>query len=362
MMKALPQIKVVLFEDDPKDRERIRAAISKHLPPGSHATLFDPVAQNSKDASYDDRLSNELASAKYSNATLFVTDRDLSRTETYQGLSEAIVSKVAAQLGTPICKYARGATDELFERQRSWGDAQIILDSADIGSMAAKISILAHGFLNIRLKLDELLGGNLKTEVRTPAAEMAHILGRAELSDQIALYASGDQKMVAEILPFADRRRHEELRQRLPSLFGYWLFDSILRFPGLLVNAVAAASYLDISVPDFEGDVRNAFKSALYRGPFNDKRDPLWWRSDLDTLIAAAECADGNSFASKKLGKKVPPCSADGSEAGWYCMVTKTPVGEANSVGNISWFPPGADLARIRKDVYEQMGPWLGLF
>ena len=79
--------------------------------------------------------------------------------------------------------------------------------------------------------------------------------------------------MVAEILPFADRKRHAELRQRLPSLFGYWLVDSILRFPGLLLNAVASASYLDISVQAFEGDVRNAFKSALYRGPFNDTRD-----------------------------------------------------------------------------------------
>jgi len=25
-------------------------------------------------------------------------------------------------------------------------------------------------------------------------------------------------------------------------------------------------------------------------------------------------------------------------------------------------FPPGADLARVRKDVFEETGPWLGLY
>ena len=42
-------------------------------------------------------------------------------------------------------------------------------------------------------------------------------------------------------------------------------------------------------------------------------------------------------------------------------MVTKQPVSLENSRGNISWFPPGADLARIRTDVYNDVGPWLGL-
>jgi hypothetical protein len=172
--------------------------------------------------------------------------------------------------------------------------------------------------------------------------------------------------MVIQILPFANSpQQREELTKRLPSLLGYWLYDSLLRFPGLLVNATAAASYLDIAIKQFnQSPVRKVFSKALYRGPFNDPNDPHWWRTELDELIRKAKVQSGNELASKAINRDLGHCldSETRRRAGWYCMVKKVPVSEDNSVGNISWFPPGADLARIRKDVYEQMGPWLGLY
>lgn len=359
-------ITVVLFEDDPKTGPRLRKAIQKRLPKPSRTFLFSPFDKTVSTKAHEDRLTADLRNQGYDNATLWVSDRDLSRTQSYNGLSEAIVSKVAARFGVPICKYATGANDdEVFKRQQYWGDAQIVLDSRDENILAASIVIIATGFRSIERHLKSATEKTADdAKARTPATVMARLLDRPDEADRIALYGSGDQKMASEILPFAiGAVRRKQLQGRLPSLLGYWLYDSILRFPGLLVNSTAAASYLNISVSAFENlSIRKLFKSALYKGPFSDTENPLWWRKDLDGLLLKAKVDDGNNYVRKKLRKVVPRCLDDGKRAGLYCMVTKTPVSEENSVGNISWFPPGADLARVRRDVYEQMGPWLGLF
>jgi hypothetical protein len=364
---ALESITIVLFEDDEKTGPQLQQRILKKLKRKGDVSLFTPARKRmDRYPPYEDRLAAEVQTRKYHHATLWVTDRDLSRTPEYRGLSEAVVSKVAAQFGVPICKYARGtADDDVFERQRNWGDAQVILESSDLDALASEIAILANGFQTIAKKLDRLLHDKTgDVDVRTPADVMAHLLERPSDAGQIALYGSGDQKMVSEILPFADGATgRKELKARLPSLLGYWLYDSLLRFPGILMNSVAAASYLNISVATFEKPrVRRLFNAALYRGPFSDPVDPHWWRRDTDDLLLKAGASDGNEYAHTKLKIKIPPCLDGSRRAGLYCMVKKVPVSEENSVGNISWFPPGADLARVRKDVYDQMGPWLGLF
>lgn len=355
-------MKIVLFEDNLRTAGRITSAVKKLLKNSDVVVHFKPSEDVviTKIALYEDRLVAEAKKSVYRGATLWVTDRDLSQTTDYRGLSEVIVSKVANRLGIPICKYAQGTTDSVFERQRDWGDAQIIIDRSNIPQMARQIVMLARGFDQISKALKPLLGGK---KLRTPAAVMATVLGRPEAADRIALYASGDQKMVSEILPFAARPDKKLLASRLPSLFGYWLFDSILRFPGLIVNSIAAASYLNIAVKDFEKPtVRMLFADAVYEGPFSDEGDPHWWRSDLDKIVDLAGVSDGNEYVKARLKKKVAPCLDKGKRAGWYCMVKKVPVSDENSVGNISWFPPGADLARVRKDVFEETGPWLGLY
>lgn len=362
-------MKIVLFEDDPETGPRLRSEIEKHTPRGSSVVLFEAStsAKLKKIKLYEERLAEEMKLPKYRGATLWVTDRDLSRIAYYEGLSEAVISKVAFQYGMPLCKYARGMVDDVLKRQRSWGDAQIVLESRDLSELGERISVIAAGFEEISTELHKLMPGRrVKSGIRTPADVMGRLLARPNLVDRIALYGSGDQSMVVEILPFANSPTHvAELKARLPSLLGYWLYDSLLRFPGILVNETAAASYLDIAVNEFMDEkVRAVFESALYDGPFADEHDPRWWRNDLDELVHGAGEDTGRAFANKKLKRKLRGCvdSMTRKRAGFYCMVKKVPVSEDNSVGNISWFPPGADLARVRKDVFDQMGPWLGLF
>jgi hypothetical protein len=45
--------------------------------------------------------------------------------------------------------------------------------------------------------------------------------------------------------------------------------------------------------------------------------------------------------------------------AGYYCMLRELPVSFENSKGGLPWFPRGADLARVSRSAYEQLGPWL---
>lgn len=359
---------VVLFEDDKQFGTQVEKAIRNSLPAAFKLVRFKPGEQKAVgDRAHEDRVRDELSDTQYKNVTLIVSDRDLSKTQTYSGLSEAVISKIAAEFGIPMCLYARGVSVNLLDRQKNWGDNRIVLDSSSPDEMAEEVAVLAAGFLDIDKKLKRILALTGAKRPKTPAAVMAEILDHPELTDQVSLYGSGDQKMVAEILPYATKGDRRSLRKRLPSLLGYWLFDSILRYPGLLVNEVAASSYLNIDAKTFREDVRarQLFAGALYNGPFRRRDQPYWWRSELDDLIADAGCKDGRSFAEKKLKRKVAAskCSIDSKlNAGWYCMATKKPVSRENSRGNISWFPQGADLARINKIDYEKIGPWLGLF
>lgn len=365
---------VVLFEDDPNFGLQIEKTIRKELPTGFCLVRFSPktMPKTKKvppDEAYEDRIRKEFLAQPYKDAALIVSDRDLSRTGSYPGLSEAVISKIAAELGIPICLYARGVGNDQLERLRNWSDSRIILDSSSPEHMANQIAVIATGFLDVTMQLTKTLLKKGKARPTTPAAVMAHVLGYPESTDTVSLYGSGDQKMAAEILPYAQKGAagRKNLEKRLPCLFGYWLYDSILRYPGLLVNEVAAASYLNIDVDTFQSDtkIRRLFASAVYKGPFHDKGDVHWWRSKLDDLLADAGCEDGCSLVEKRLKRKIKSCQCSidpKRKAGWYCMVTKKPVSLQNSRGNISWFPQGADLARINKKDFEQIGPWLGLF
>jgi hypothetical protein len=130
-----------------------------------------------------------------------------------------------------------------------------------------------------------------------------------------------------------------------------------------LVGEVPAASYLNIDPKDFvKGNVQKLFQKAKYRGPFSDLHN-WWWRHQLEDMLTQNKCDDGFALA-KKNRLSVHQCkdSQTGDRAGYYCMVTGEPVSADNSKSEISWFPSGADLARIRLDKYKELAPWVGLY
>ena len=101
---------VLLFEDDPESGKAIEAALRRSLKGIARVIRFNPKRLTSRlPEAYEDRLEKELRGQPYRGADFRThCDRDLSRTTSYSGLSEAVVSRVAARLAIPICIYARG--------------------------------------------------------------------------------------------------------------------------------------------------------------------------------------------------------------------------------------------------------------
>ena len=129
------------------------------------------------------------------------------------------------------------------------------------------------------------------------------------------------------------------------------------------MNETAAASYLNIDCADFKKPkVQALFSKAKYVGLFAEL-GPWWWRHMLDDILDKSDCADGKEFADKnkeKVHSCLDPVSKE--QAGYYCMLTKSPVSAENSRGGISWFPSGADIARIRKDKFEEITALVGMY
>lgn len=361
MARAKPL--VVLFEDDEINGARIAKAISRALPKNIRFQQFEDEGPRAGAGAYEDLVHKQLATPKYSGLALLVTDRDLSKSQRYPGLSEAVISKVAARLAIPICIYAAGQADSVLQRQRSGGDSRIILDSKDEDAMAHRVTIIVEGFIRIARSLYSPKIGQLRRKAQGPATVLAGILGRPEIADHLSLYATGDQKMIAELMPVRDVNDEVALKKRIPTTLGYWLYDSVLRFPGIVVNEAAAASYLNIDLEQFRNGprIQKLFRGALYEGPFADPKAPIWWRDKLDDLLQKARVEDGRVLVRKALKISVKQCLDGRRRAGYYCVVSGNPVSKENSRGQISWLPRGADLSRVRQDIYDELAPWIGL-
>ncbi|MGO8733163.1 MAG: hypothetical protein ACLQVM_10250 [Terriglobia bacterium] len=354
-------MKIILFEDSEGYDQEYLLAIRNVLGGKGEAILFQRGADRSRDGTYDKHLEEDLSLPQYLNATLIVADLDLSKIPGYQGLSEGTVRKVSDSLGVPECSYARGLErDADLERSGEQRESTITVslrNGAD--GFAEQVVSIAEGFAYIEQQLPHSLNTPGK---KTPGKVLAMILRKPEYAEKISLYASGDQNRLASVLNV--RGSLQEKSRRLTCMLGYWLWDSVLRYPGVLLNAAATSSYLNILEVAFRDDheVRDLFKSARYQGPFAGAKEPMWWRGMIDDIVAKSDAQDGREFASKLLKKDLPrsECCEDPSKpAGYYCMLSKKPVSLDNSKGGLPWFPRGADLARVSTKKFEELGPWL---
>ncbi len=356
------KLKVVLFEDTAQTQSEILGALEKHLKPGGAVVPFEgPFEESPADAQrmYEDRLESILSKAPYDGATLLVVDRDLSKSQSFGGLSDDAVAAAAKRLAIPICSYARQPAPEDYKWRARWEEGHIVLSFENDEELARKAVLAARGFAEIAAKLPEVMKDKAN---KSPAKILASLLGKPEYADKIALYSVGDQNRLSEVPPKA--KGQGDPAKRMACFLGYWLWDSLLRYPGLLVNEVAAASHLNIAADDFQkSEVRAVFREALYEGPFADPKRPQWWRGMLDDIVSGENCSDGLELVRKKVSSPINPsqCCEDPSKpAGYYCIISGQPVSLENSKGGFSWFPRGADLTRISKTKFDEYGPWLG--
>jgi len=357
---------ILIFEDDPKERHALDELVRKRC--GNVVLTFDEQCSLKKDVSYETHIGKWIdTQCKKKQIGLIVCDKELGRYAQLRGLSATPIAAVALQRGIPFCQYSRqpsGKEMAQFKRLMQWSSEQITLDGLEAADWAPQIECLYNGFERLHCEYKKVK----KTKGTTPAGALAQILGHSESESRVALYGAGDQGFLREIMTYYDPDRTDmpALYARMPRVLGNWLFLSILRFPGILVNHTAAASYLNIACRDFDSPkVCALFKKAKYSGPFhNHSLGPWWWRSELDTFVHGAGFKDGLEYIKSRGYRKAKECrdAQTRERAGYYCMLMREPVSLENSRGNISWFPSGADLARIRKDKFESITALIGMY
>lgn len=347
-------MKIVLFEDTASQARGLTEALTPLLD-GGELMLFSYAEE--KAGTFESIIFEKLRQAPYANATLIVADRDLSGTEHMTGLSGSVVSRAADELGIPECAYKRyDPQDEVLISEKKATGIWISLKEG-FPVAAEKIISIEKGFAEIRVQASQQMS---QASRRSPGKLLAAILGKPEYADKISLYASGDQSRLADIVRVKKASGDTQLAQ-ISCMLGYWLWESILRFPGVLLNQVAAASYLNIREEQFHDQVQEVFSAALYGGPFHIAAGKHWWRGTLDDIVASENAEDGRQVASAKTGGEIAQsqCSEEaGTQAGYYCMLSRRPVSLKNSRPGLPWFPRGADLARVSKSQYDQLGPW----
>jgi hypothetical protein len=368
---------ILLFEDNADVLSKLVPKINKCLGVDLELKIF-PLDKKPEveTGPFEDRLVAALGANMYSNVVLIVTDRDLS-TQQWGGLSEAAVSRAAIELGLPVACYRQVKPVPEERLKRIPGNGRIELP-ADRDELARKVAILARGFIEleglVRARVSEkpkagkknVSGGSLPH--LSPGMLLAEILNNPETASHFDTYACGDQGAIAEILTLSTSKKasfNKREERALIVALGIWLADLVMEYPGVLVNEIAAASYLDIDPTDFKKKtVRAQFTSAEYVAlPFADSDQPMWWRHTLDDLLNAEGHTSGLELCKAKGIRQIKfcPCSVDPKlHAGYVCMATNAPLSAEKSSGRVSWFPPGSDLARLTKTTYRKLAPWIG--
>lgn len=362
----MPQI--VIIDDDSSERRSLTEAVAAKCQ-DADVIPYEGDTPLEEGASYEKHIGQWLDTLLLNDTIgLIACDKELGRYANLRGLSANPVSAAALQRAIPFCQYSRQpepGTREFarFNRLRQWSSEQITLEGLEVEDWALQVESLYRGFESLRTQYGQMDKADL-----TPASALSQILEHPECESRIALYGAGDQGFLREIMTYVDTEEGnmDELYSRMPRILGNWLFLSILRFPGILVNATAAASYLNIADDDFGNpSLRACFQDALYRGPYHDHSlGPWWWRDDLDAIVYESEAEDGRAYAIGQGHADIRECLDPHTQerAGYYCMLMQEPVSSKNSRGDISWFPSGADLARIRKDKFEKITALIGSY
>lgn len=365
---------IVLFEDDKRIARSLSEAVQARLNGVLAVKVFDLDSRAaSVDGPYEDRLEKALSKPEYKGVLLLVTDRDLSTTLQWRGLSEAAVTRAAEKLGLPVACYRQAKPNPEERLKRIPGNGQLELPF-DTDGRAARIATLARGFIEMEKVVGASAPAKKTTKGKTapatdlpgtPGTLLARVLKQPHVASRFDLFACGDQRAIAEILNVSGAALTPRQQRRLVVALGVWLADLVMEYPGLLLNLVATASYLDIHPNDFQKkEVQDIFAPAKYvKLPFADDERPMWWRHSLDDLVNEASALTGRDLCTARGLKRIRfcPCSVDPKlHAGYYCMASERPLSDEESSGRVSWFPVGADLARLTARTHRVLAPWIG--
>lgn len=362
--KNMSKYKVYFFEDTEKEQKRILSDLRLSFAPlDVEVVPFMKIEGNEGKPHYQ-AIESVIGEKALRETRLIIADHDLSCVEGGGGLSAESIKTLANKYWIPVVLYSQGANGKKFleEQQKLLSDYSIVLDASKSG-FASECKSIFSGYQQILEKC--LKNKKMIQKSGSPATSLSQILEKPEYEPHLSLYSIGNTNFINNVMAKAASKR-DGIEKQMSVMLGYWLYTSILRYPGVIVSDEVASSFLDIGLEEFKkDDVRKLFVPAKYGGPFSEVGS-YWWRYELQKIYVDANCTTGGEYANKKLKRKVKPClcsRASGAphSAGYYCMVSNKPICSKHSRSESSWFPKGADLARISETVYRKLGPRLGL-
>lgn len=305
---------------------------------------------------------------------LVITDYDLTSHGTL-GLFGATVVDWCQLKAIPVGDFSRKNVDALAKEPNLF-ELRIRVEEPEAPEQVAELYL---GFEEVREAFEN---GQDISNYRNPAAALATILERRGLTPQFSQYGTKYASANASLVDSLKAEHTEEVRNELRQRFfvyiaGHILVNSVLRFPGPLLNRRAMAAYLAIH-PEDTVKVEGLFTSARYRGPFGGLED-FWWVEDIDDVLDShrdqldpsivyvsagaerrrlAEIAKGEAL---ELDTACDRCS--GQEGGYFCPYTNRTVCERSdcSTPSSTWIPQGARVSRLEYDFYEEWAPILGM-
>lgn len=356
---------VLLIEDETDFIERVRVGASRV--PGTKIVAPEEVAL---DAAFDqsgpieDQLLTRLDRiCSEDSIDIVLLDTDLSRVK--NGITQSSCREVFQELGIPVCRYSKKhsatPTSELLllSTQSREGSSAVWVKTAVAQDPEAQLlPWLAHiydGFAKLRQALER--DSSWKSGRRGPAGILAGILGSPSSSADFQGYT-------AQNLFFfggdSGKSKASTTPQQLSTRLGYWLVNYILQFPGPILNRPAAAAFLNVTLASFDKEeVQQLVASAQYNGPFSETQQ-LYWRESIGKIIddAGGDIATHDALAGHQLERV--DTENPGSSA-FLCVLTQEPIAANDAAPTPDWVPSGAQLARIKNSIYDQLGPLLNI-
>ncbi|WP_066806380.1 hypothetical protein [Sphingomonas asaccharolytica] len=350
--------RIILIDDDSKQLGELDAAVKAALhDEGCEVIAWLPEAGDVL-ATFDGMVAN--------GATLVVTDYDL--TKGASGFFGASVVAWCQERAIPVGDYSRGNRQNIPKEPNLF---EFRFESSTTEG-AAEIAAIYRGFKEI---WERFVTNAALLTAPSPANMLAELLGHPGAVSAFSLYTP-QIGTNASLFELVQSDRSEPSRRALSSyILGHLLFNSILRYPGPLLDARAACSYFAVA-DSAAGSVESAITAAAYDGPFAEL-GPFYWRAGIDDLVDGwAENSDieysgdqasyRRALLEQQLGAapleryNCPRCQ--GELGGYRCPFTDAVVCERSdcSIGSSGWIPLGADLSRVERVFFDETSPMLG--
>jgi hypothetical protein len=367
-------MRILIIEDQPDFIESVKAAFKNVAPAVElltpETTGIKDQFDNSGQSSLEEQMLTKVKALQAKQAIdLVLLDTDLSRFG--NGVTQSLCRQAFQEVGIPVCRYRKRHTvthvarlQDLHRLAREgasavWVPSELLRTERLESDLVPWLLAVADGFAAIQSAIaadDELLSAPLG-----PAGMLATMLGHPSLKADLLGYTAQNFFFFAapsgedgDDLPAPPNAFAQGTR------LGYWLVNYILMFPGPILSDKAAAAYLNLTLPSFaEAKVKALVVGAKYSGPFSGIQE-FFWRDGLASLLDRFE--GDIASASELQDMKLERVDADDPGASAYlCMLTQEPISDSDAAPKPDWIPPGAQLARVKRELYDQLGPMLSI-